>query len=90
MQSLAAYLLERTVNSEDEKISLLVETRKHLNNWLKEKGVADPAGNSGEFISVSSSETGNYKRETAVSNYATSCLSTSKIYAKHQRQQDSY
>lgn len=68
MQSLAAYLLERTVNSEDEKISLLVETRKHLSNWLKEKGVADPAGNSGEFISVSSSETGNYKRETAVSN----------------------
>ncbi|MBM5456401.1 hypothetical protein H8F21_02325 [Pseudomonas sp. P66] len=68
MQSLAAYLLERTVNSEDEKISLIAETRKHLSNWLKEKGVADPAGSSGEFKSISSSETGHYKRETAVSN----------------------
>ncbi|MBX8566013.1 hypothetical protein K5D44_15040 [Pseudomonas cichorii] len=68
MQSLAAYLLEQTVNSEEERVLLLAETRKHLNNWLRGKGVADPNGGSGEFKAIDSSEIGHYKREIVVSN----------------------
>lgn len=68
MQSLAAYLLERTVISEDEKISLIAETRKNISSWLREKGVERPTDSAGRFNSISSSEVGHYKRETAVIN----------------------
>lgn len=68
MQSLAAYLLEKTINSEAEKISLIAEARKNISSWLREKGVECPTDNTGEFKSISSSEVGHYKRETAVIN----------------------
>jgi hypothetical protein len=68
MQSLATYLLEKTVLSNEEKISELNNVRQHINKWLLEKGVKNLANPTGEFKSLTSSEVGHYKRETATND----------------------
>lgn len=66
MQQLAAYLLEVRNLSKEQVVERLGAINRSICEWLIQKGVSDPAANSGTFNSLTANGQGDFKREQAI------------------------
>lgn len=66
MQTVAAYLLERTGLDADERANRVSEVSSSIDRWLGEKGVSDVAAKEGTFSSLSPNGGGTFARDTVV------------------------
>lgn len=71
MQTLSAYLLETPPLNDSELTERLETVQQNISKWLLDKGATNPSATSGEFKSLTTDGSGNFKRECLVASSGT-------------------